>query len=382
MKVGPMSGRERLLAAFRHERTDRIPWSPLICGYYTLGLPEPLEGDDIATQRAIGCDILERYAITCRPHIPLGVPKTSLWQIKNETTNFENIEIKTAWKNDHFIRSFRTPIGTLQDVFRIDNTSPWMMFPVEHKIKTLDDVRIYSYLVDTQQYYSTYDRYLEVSQDIGDEGLAATIAPITPFESLLEVEVGVSNFYYLLNDHPEEIVDLMDLMHRKNLDACEVVARSPAEVVIIYENTSSSNMSPSMFPQYILGYLNDYADVFHQAGKWLLVHMCGKLKAIASDIAEGKYDGIVDIAPSPTGDLDLAQAKEIFGERMVVLGGIDATTFASFEPEALKEHVWNVLDRLPSTEGVVLGSGDAVPLGTPIENLKAVTEAVEEYALN
>jgi hypothetical protein len=130
MSKREMTGRDRLLAAFRYQKTDRIPWTPLICGYYTLGLPEPLKGDDVATQRAIGCDILERYAITYRPHIPLGVPKTSLWQIESDKFRFENVEIETIWKDGSLKRNFRTPLGTVQDTFVIDNTSPWMMFPV------------------------------------------------------------------------------------------------------------------------------------------------------------------------------------------------------------------------------------------------------------
>jgi len=382
MNESGMTGKSRLLAAFNHEKTDRIAWSPLICGYYTLDLPEPLKGDDLATQRAIGCDILERYAITYRPHIPLGVPKTSLWQIKSDEFKFGNVKARTIWKDGSLKRHFETPLGTITDAFVIDDTSPWMMFPVEHKIKSLEDVAIYQYLIESQQYYSTYDYYLDISEEIGDEGVAATIAPITPFETLLEVEIGMSNFHYLLHDHPREMRELMDLMHRKNLDACEIVAQSPAEVAIIYENTSTSNMSPSMFPEYVLGYLNDYADIFHRSGKWLFVHMCGKLRSIVNEVGQGEYDGVVDIAPPPTGDLDLAEVKEFLGERMVVMGGIDATTFASLKPEAMKEHVWILLDRLPSIEGVILGSGDAVPKGTPLESLKAITEAVKEYSFD
>jgi uroporphyrinogen-III decarboxylase len=177
------------------------------------------------------------------------------------------------------------------------------------------------------------------------------------------------------------MAELMDLMHCKNLDACEIVALSPAEVAIIYENTSTTNMSPSMFPEFVLENLNDYAEVFHGSRKWLFVHMCGKLKAIVDGVSKGKYDGVVDMAPHPTGDLDLAEAKELLGERMVLMGGIDATTFATLDPEAMKEHVWNLLDRLPSFEGVILGSGDAVPKDTPLETLQAVTEAVKEYSV-
>ena len=87
------------------------------------------------------------------------------------------------------------------------------------------------------------------------------------------------------------------------------------------------------------------------------------------------------MAPPPTGDLELAEAKKKWGDRKVIVGGIDATSFVSLKPHELKEHVWHILDQLPDYRGVILGSGDVVPMGTPMENLKAITEAVKEYRL-
>jgi uroporphyrinogen-III decarboxylase len=196
---------------------------------------------------------------------------------------------------------------------------------------------------------------------------------------LLEVELGVEQFHYFLIDFPDELEALMRVMHAKNLDACEIIAESPAEVVILYENTSTSYMSPPMFAQYILEHLNQYADLYHRAGKIVLIHACGKLKDIVDELGLGRYDGICDIAPPPTGDLDLVEAKEAWGVRKVVTGGIDATAFVSLSPEEMKDHVTHILQRISSHRGVILGSGDAVPAGTPLETLRAVTEAVQEF---
>lgn len=376
-----MTKRERLLAALRKQEVDRIPWSPLICGYYTLGLSESLKGDDIATQREIGCDILERYALTYRPVADIRTPIVNLRKIDLGTVKIDRVEITNTWIEEVLVRTFDTPVGTLRDRYVTTVSSPWLMFAKERKIKTLDDIRAYHYLIDAQQYYPTYDYYLEVSQEIGDEGIAATDAPYTPFQTLLEIDIGVQNFHYLLHDHPKEMIDLMTKMHQKNLEACQLVADSPAEVVIIYENTSTTYMSPYMFNKYIIDHLNEYTEILHQGEKLVLIHMCGKLQAITEEVGKGCYDGITDIAPPPTGDLELAEAKNKWGERKVVIGGIDATSFVSLKPHELKGLVWNILDQLPDHRGVILGSGDVVPLSTPLENLKAVTEAVKEYGL-
>jgi uroporphyrinogen-III decarboxylase len=46
--------------------------------------------------------------------------------------------------------------------------------------------------------------------------------------------------------------------------------------------------------------------------------------------------------------------------------------------DEVRQHAREVLRSIAPGDGIILGSGDAVALGTPPENLKAVTEVVEE----
>jgi uroporphyrinogen-III decarboxylase len=380
-----MSSRERIMASLRHEEVDRIPWCPLISGYYSLGLPEPLKGDDLAVQRAIGADIMERLqSLVYHPTFPLYIPALQpfVGDPVEQTTEIGRIKIKETRKGDQLLRMYETPVGDIQEIYERRESSPWMAFPVEYKIKELEDLKAYRYITEAQQFVAFYDRFIELNEEIGEDGIATTPGPYSPFQMLLEVELGVEKFYYFLEDYPDEMEELMEIMHSKNLEACEIISESPAEVVILYENTSTSYMSPPMFSRYIQSHLNEYADLYHKAGKIVLVHACGKLKDIAEEMGRGHYDGICDLAPPPTGDLNLPEAKELWGKRKVAMGGIDATTFISLKPEQMKEYVKKILRQVSSYRGVILGSGDAVPFGTPIESLKAITEVVAEYSLN
>jgi uroporphyrinogen-III decarboxylase len=378
-----MSSRERLMAALRHKETDRIPWSPLICGYYSSGLPEPLRGNDLAVQRDIGADVMERISTTVYGQLlPSGIPPA--FEISPEepieiVTSSNNVAIREVCEGNRLLRMYETPVGVIRETYETRESSPWMAFPVEYKIKTHEDLSIYRYIVEAQEYQPAYSDFIRISAEIGDDGIATTPSPISPFQMLLEVELGVEQFHYFLIDYPDELEALMRVMHAKNLEACEIIAESPAEVVIIYENTSTSYISPPMFTQYILEHLNEYADLYHEAGKIVLIHACGTLKDIVEELGIGRYDGVCDIAPPPTGDLELAEAKEVWGNRKVATGGIDATAFVSLSPEEMKKHVLHILQRISSHRGVVLGSGDAVPAGTPLETLRAVSEAVEEF---
>jgi len=373
------------MAALRHKDTDRVPWSPLICGYYSLGLPEPLRGNDLAVQRAIGADVMERISTTVYSQsLPSGIPaafEISLRKPIETVTSSNNVAIREIREGNLLLRMYETPAGVVRETYETRESSPWMAFPVEYKIKTHEDLNVYRYIVEAQEYQPAYDEFIRISGEIGDDGIATAPSPISPFQMLLEVELGVEQFHYFLIDYPDELEALMRVMHAKNLEACEIIAASPAEVVILYENTSTSYMSPPMFAQYILEHLNEYADLYHKAGKIVLIHACGKLKDILDELGLGHYDGICDIAPPPTGDLDLAEAKEAWGNRKVAMGGIDATAFVTLSPEEMKKHVRHILQRISSHRGVILGSGDAVPAGTPLETLRAITEAVEEFKL-
>ena len=380
MSTEVMSSRERLLAALRGEETDRIAWSPLIVGYYTLSLPQPLAGDNVATQRAIGCDILERDADVWCQSFDWGIPTLggSERQTPGSTSRSGTVEVAQHWTGDQFVRVYDTPVGSVREVYEKRDSSPWLAFPTEPLVKSLEDLKVLRHIVKAIEFRPTFESFREVDRMIGEEGLAAASSPTSPFQTLMELQLGVERFYYFLADHPAEIEETLEVCHAKNLEACRMIAGSPAQVIILYENTSTSYMSPRMFSRYVLPHLNAYADLYHQAGKIVLVHACGKLRDVADLLAEGRYDGVCDMAPAPTGDLGLVEAKQRWGDRLVAMGGIDCTSFVSLSPEAMKDHVRKMLEAMSGYRGVILGSGDAVPFGTPMETLQAVTEAVRE----
>ena len=204
MSTETMSSRERLLAALRHEEVDRIPWSPCICGYFSLGLPEPLRGNDLEAQRAFGADIMERVSAgTYRQTLPTSVPAFGAGEMVPVDTSASSasVEVSETWKGNELHRVYETPVGTLSETFKKQASSPWLGFPLEHKVKTLADLQTYRYVVEAQQYRPTPERFIKMDREIGDEGLATVPSPISPFQALLEHTLGVEQVHYFLADY-------------------------------------------------------------------------------------------------------------------------------------------------------------------------------------
>ena len=352
-----MTSRERILKTFEHEKTDRMPWTPLIDGYYLSGLPE--KKDVITALREINADIIARHINVHKP-VAAG-----------------NLEITHEEIDGNITERIITPHGELTAKWIRTEISPFIPFPTEHRLKSIKDLKAYRFYIENREYETFFDTFNEIDREIGDDGIATPTAPGTPLHYLL-MEFGVEEFYYHLNDYPNEINELYEVFHEKNKQLCRLIAKSNADVVINYENTSTTTMSPAIYERYCQRQLDDYAEIFRAAGKKFLTHMCGTLNGLKNQLAKGRMDGIIDIAPYPTGDVALHEAKKYWGHDKIVMGGIDATAFRNYSVLEMKTCITGILNELNGCTGVFLGTGDAMPQGAKIENLLEIARMVKQ----
>lgn len=384
-----MTSRERILCALKREVPDRIPWTPLIDGYYLSSLEKPTNQVDAI--RDFGGDIFARHIPTYKGVLSVrGLATIMLGSAKNNISSSNNsysetvrgkgdIEVTTKESDGRISQIFKTPVGTIESKFVRNETSPFIPFTTEHCIKSIEDLRVFRYIFENTEYEPLYDVFVEEDAYIGDDGIGTTTSPTSPFHVLLEIEIGIENFYYMLWDHKSELEELMEVMHEQNKEAYSIIAASPAKVVIDYENTSTTTMSPDMFEKYCQPHINDYADIMHKTGKIFLTHMCGTLKRLEKQLADSRMNGIVDVAPPPTGDVTLGEAKKMWGANKILMGGIDSTAFKGLSPGELVEYVRDILKDIAPGDGIFIGSADATPQGTPIENMRAVSDAIAKY---
>ena len=384
-----MTSRERILKVLRGKTPDRIPWTPLIDGYYLSLLNKTMNQVDAI--RDFGGDVFARHIPTYKGVMPVkSFSSIILGSAVNDTGSSNesysqkvkgkgDIEVITEEKNGQISQTYKTPVGVIRSKYVRNENSPFIPFPTEHRIKTIEDLRVFRYIVENLEYEPMYEVFKKEDAYIGEDGLATTTGPTSPFHMLLEMEIGIENFYYMLWDYKAEVEELIEVMHERNKEIYLIIAASSAEVVIDYENTSTTTMSPDMYEKYCERHINNYADIMHKSSKIFLTHMCGTLKGLEKQLDRGRMDGIADIAPPPTGDATLAEAKRMWGRDKILMGGIDATAFKWLSPGELSQYVKDILKGIASGDGILIGSADATPQGTPIENLRAVSETIRKY---
>jgi hypothetical protein len=383
MSVAEMTGRERVMAALRHEPVDRLPWVPLFDHYVMAGFGDDVPQDMIEAMHFLDCDILARHVPVFRNDRDR---REGRWEQHEGKQRFllgtwryaGGVQVRRSWDDGQFVETTETPLGSIQTVRRQMETAPGSPYLAKLPVQSHDDLQVYRYAMERIELPTErdYDAFLKTDRAIGDAGIATASGPGSPFLGLVQSVFGVQYFYYALADHPQEMEELMEMLHQRSLAYYEELVQSPAEVIITYENTSTTLHSPRLYDQYAGPCLNAYAGIVHAAGKTMLVHMCGKLWGMREALSSAHYDGMADVAPPPTGDLWLDDAKRAWPDKVVV-GGVDPTIFVSTDEGRVRETVSSLIERIKPYTGIMLGSADATPHGARVANLHLIRDLVD-----
>jgi hypothetical protein len=334
-----MKGRQLLHRILNRQSVDRLSWTTLADDVTRAGMTDDVRRlSTIEFYRYIGCDIVQlgNYGLAQELRVPsparLVCPDVKQEVLREDGSPLTqegepvgDLEIGTGGLTvDQTVTVRRgTPWGTLTTLLKHDH-------PVEHPVKSVEDLRILRAIWEASDYVENQDMeeaFARVERHIGDDGIYVPWLDPSPVQNLLEYEMGAANFYYLLADHRREVEELLAVMHAKRLQEYEIVARrTPAEVVIAMENTSSTLISPQLYRQYSVPQIRDYVDVLHRHGKIAVLHMCGHLKALLPAIRETGLDGINAATPPPVGTATFDEILDAFGDDFLLFGAILAPT--------------------------------------------------------
>ena len=310
----PMNGRERLNAVLHKQPTDRMSWTTLVDNVTLSQLPEELQGKGgIDFYRHLGCDIflLNGWNTPHRFRTPECV-----WG--------EDVETVERREGSRIIRETRTPKGTLTAVFESG-------YPVRHPVDSLEALSIYRDMWENATFVEHDDGSVlaDIETLIGQEGVVTRFWGPTTIPRLLEMDMGVKGFYYLLHDHPDEVQALILMMHERERAAFEQLARGPWESVTLGENTSSFYISPQIYAEYNMPHQREFVEIMQEHGKVAIIHMCGHVWNLLDLIKETGCDGVHFLTPPPTGDTPWEDALDVIGEDLIIFGLLDPSIFVS-----------------------------------------------------
>lgn len=370
-----LNGRERIMAVLEGRKTDHIPFAPLIGRYYVNSLPGMgIKLEDIASKDKVSYKALKENLNLFEIETIKYVGADVLYRHVN-SYNIKYNDCIPIFKDegDTWYEGYKTPFGTIQSEHKKTGGTEFIS---KYLIKNLEDIKIFTYVIEHAYVEPKYEDYLEFDEYIGEYGIATLSGPLTPIQQMLQFYMGVENTIYSLMDYEDEMEEMLDAMHNLNKKIYQVIADSPAKVVITYEDTSTTVFSPNMYEKYCAPILDEYSEILHSKGKIHIVHMCGKISLLTNQISKGKMDGIDSVCPPTTGDLEPKDALERIGK--IIIGGLEPPALVRMSVDETRKYTIEKLRQVGSSKKFILCTGDSTAFGTPVENLREISKLVKE----
>jgi len=139
---------------------------------------------------------------------------------------------------------------------------------------------------------------------------------------------------------------------------------------------TSTLISPAALRKYIFPIYRELVDISHRAGRPFILHSCGNLEQVMDDLIDGcRFDAKHSFEDAI---MPFVEAKHKWGDRIVMLGGLDVDFLCRRSESEIKDETKRVMDAC-SRNGFAIGSGNTIPNYMPVKNYLAMIEAVKQF---
>ncbi|MCX6622222.1 MAG: hypothetical protein NTY38_14365, partial [Acidobacteria bacterium] len=359
-----MTNRERMLAAIRGEAPDRVPFVPRIEFWHRAHLrkgtlPPHLAGLDrmgLAGRLGVGhyaivpdfteSPELERadraLGILRHPHLPF-------------TTTMNDVERRVLRSGQETVVEYRTPVGTIRTaaLFTDEMLDGGASDPhvSEYAIQKPEDFAVVGHIFSHLQIEPDFDGLRASIERAGERGLVVAYASSQagPVHHIMAELMRVEDFFYALNDCPEQVERLVEQMepYYARIEAC--AATCPAEVVLYGANYDDSITHAAFFRRHILPRLRSFGDRLHANGKYLLTHTDGENRRLLPLYLEAGFDVADSVCPFPMTRCTLDELHRTFAGHITIVGGIPSVLLC---PDSVGEADFrSTIDQLVSRYG-------------------------------
>ena len=190
---------------------------------------------------------------------------------------------------------------------------------------------------------------------------------------------GLEQYLVDLVERPRFVHEALDLLLEMHLKALEVLVTLPIDGVTFGDDFGSQKgmmISPDMFRRFYKARLGKMYEYVRSAGLIAGAHSCGDNTPIFRDFVE---IGLQLFHPLQPECMDIQAIKAEFGKDLAFRGGIGVQRgVAHGSPGDVRQEVFNAVEILSEGGGYLLEPVKPLSQETPIENVVAFVEAVND----
>ncbi|MFC1675968.1 uroporphyrinogen decarboxylase family protein [Planctomycetota bacterium] len=374
-----MTSKQRIMKAFANSgEPDRVPVEPGL-DWDTLTNLSGLDYWEYAREGNTELSGLISYADKLGfdlYHYAAGIP------VANPSGDVD-VQIKTVEQGDDLRiveTNVTTSAGTIQELLRKPKYNP----EYAHKKFVKDIQRDWPVF---KQYFGTDwpvdPRYFDEYKKVGDRGVVGFVvhSPIDWWQECRHGGIQQVLFDFFDEEKMmEEIFEYYRVESFKYLKAVTQLNPKPDFVMVHGSSCSASVSSPDLFKKYVLPYVQQAAALLKDAGVLSMFHVCGKSNEWVGMLADTDLNVIDALEQEGKGgNVNLAEVKKLYGDKLCLKGNISAITMANGSVEQVRDEVKEAIDAAAEGGGFMLAVGDSIGPKGNLANIEAMIETALEY---
>jgi uroporphyrinogen decarboxylase len=344
-----MTSRERVLAAFEHQETERVPaWCGSSPEFWNKA-KEELGLDDEGLRIRFGDDFRRVFAVYRGPEMSLS----------------EDV----SWVSPFGVG--RKGIGYGQ--------------PTSHPLKNVRTTKeLDDYPWPDPEWMNVLQIRSEVFQWKGEYAILG--GDWSPFWHDVIDLVGHEDLYYLMYDSPDVALALFEKVTDFYYEVSRNIFEAAADVIDIFfiGNDFGSQTGPllsvELFDTFITPSLTRLIDLGHRYRLKVMLHCCGGFRPLIPSMIRAGLDGLHALQPFCMG-MEPSGLKRDFGDRLLLNGAIDSqSVLIEGDPDYVRQETLRTLQIMAPGGGYVAGaSHDYILEETPLDNVLSMYDTIREY---
>jgi uroporphyrinogen decarboxylase len=192
------------------------------------------------------------------------------------------------------------------------------------------------------------------------------------FPALLSM--GMERFFIALHEDRGFVEELMDIYTEWTTAVAERVCRMDIDVFVSTDDFAWKQgpmISPSLFRELVLP---RFRRVAQQVTRPWILHSDGNVTPLIDDLLSLGLAGLHPIEPEA---MDIREVKRRWGDRVCLVGNVSLVTLGRGTPEQVEAEARALLRDLGPEGGYMLSSANSIASYIPVENVRAMARVVE-----
>ena len=184
--------------------------------------------------------------------------------------------------------------------------------------------------------------------------------------------MNMQEVFMNLLDEPEAMEQLMDVCMEQSLWFAREQVKAGADIIGLGD-AASSLIGHSLYEEFALPYQQKMISAIHDMGAKVKLHICGNVNSVLDLIAQTGTD-MIDLDFM----VDIERAAEILPEKMSICGNFNPVTVMYQGTSELVKQEVRRCKQIRDKNRNFISAGCEIPRDTPLENMIALKEAMEE----